>query len=276
MDYQKIVVQLNPDTQDFRDIFMASVGELGFDSFIEETDHLQAFIPANLWDESLLVADMFQPMFELIWKAELIPDQNWNEVWEKNYFKPLLIKDQCLIRAPFHNDYPKAKYEIVIEPKMAFGTGNHETTSLVIEQILEMEFDGKSVLDMGCGTGVLSILASMKGAKYIKAIDIDKWAYESTVENAEINNCPNIKGFLGDASSVGDGTFDVVFANIHKNVLIEDMPVYASAMSDGAQLFLSGFYSEDLDDIKNAADKNELQFQSYSQKNNWVVAVFSK
>ncbi len=276
MDYQKVTVKLNPDTQDFRDVFMASVGELGFDSFVEEDDHLEAFIPAPLWNESLLVNEMFQPMFSLEYEVELIPEQNWNEVWEKNYFQPLLISNQCLIRAPFHKDYPIAKYEIVIEPKMAFGTGNHETTSLVMEQILEMDFEGKTVLDMGCGTGVLSILASMKGAEKIKAIDIDKWAYESTVENAEINKCPNIEGLLGDASLLGKEQYDIVFANIHKNVLINDMSKYASVMHSGSKLFLSGFYTQDLEDIKNAALKEELQFNSHASKNNWVVAIFER
>ena len=276
MDYQKVVVRFNPDNQDFRDVFMASVGELGFDSFVEEDDHIQAFIPANLWNESLLAADMFQPMFAMSWEMELIPDQNWNEVWEKNYFKPLLIADQCLIRAPFHTDYPEAKYEIVIEPKMAFGTGNHETTSLVMEQILKLDVKGKSILDMGCGTGVLAILASMCDAKKIKAIDIDKWAYESVVENAEINHCNNIEGALGDASLLGDEQYHIIFANIHKNVLIEDMPKYDSVLKAEGLLFMSGFYTHDLDDIKATANSLSLTFQYFESRNNWVVAAFKK
>jgi ribosomal protein L11 methyltransferase len=204
----------------------------------------------------------------------LIKDQNWNEEWEKNYFKPLLIADKCLVRAPFHTDYPNAEYEIIIEPNMAFGTGNHETTSLMIEHLLEMDLNAKSLLDMGCGTGILSILASMKGCSSIVAVDIDKWAYEGTIENSKLNNIDNIEALIGDVSSVENTHFDIVLANIHKNVLIDDMPKYKTLLNKNGLLIMSGFYDHDLVDIERIAVS--LGFKSHKKKikNRWVAIAY--
>lgn len=277
MNYQKVKIKITPFQEWLRDVLSAQLAEIGFDSFIETEDGLEAFVPESLYDESnmLAILDNYSDNFEFETEAELIPEQNWNEVWEKNYFQPLLIGD-CLIRAPFHSDYPSAKYEIVIEPNMAFGTGNHETTSSIIEQILITDLADKKVLDMGCGTGILAILASMKGAREITAIDIDKWAYEATVENAQINNCPNIKAFQGDASLLGNESFDVIFANIHKNVLLNDMPAYCQVLKPGGNLIMSGFYQHDIPDIKEKAEQLGLKDAGYVEKNKWVAYSFTK
>ncbi len=161
--------------------------------------------------------------FSLKSTRETIESKNWNEEWEKNYFKPLVIAGKCVVRAPFQPNFQKRKYEIIIEPNMAFGTGNHETTSMMLEYILNEDLNNKTVLDMGCGTGILSIMASMKGAKKITAIDIDEWSFKGTQENAALNNIKNIDVKHGDASLLGDETYDFIFANIHKNVLIADI-----------------------------------------------------
>lgn len=278
MNYQKITFSLTPESQDFRDILMASLAEIGFESFTENDETLDGYIPEPAFDANQLQALDFSPLFTFEWNSELIPDQNWNEVWEKNYFKPLLVANKCLIRAPFHTDYPQADYEIVIEPKMAFGTGNHETTSLVMEYILENDYTNCEVLDMGCGTGILGILASMRGAKHVTSIDIDSWSFESTSENSELNQRHNVTALLGDAALLTNFQehFNWIFANIHKNILISDVATYSQAMKPNAHLVMSGFYNEDLNDIRDAAKAQNLEYLSHKTNNNWVAALFIK
>ena len=276
MEYTKVSCFLEPDSEINREILTAQMGELGFDSFSETDKTIEAFIPSSAFTEDVLQSESLKdnPLFKVRFQTEVIPDQNWNEVWEKNYFKPLLVENRCLIRAPFHTDTPKAEYEIVIDPRMAFGTGNHETTYLMISAILSQDLQGKQVLDMGCGTGILGILASMRGAETVKAIDIDEWAYNNTLENAEINNVTNIDVFQGDANFLGKHKFDVVYANIHRNILLQDLPIYASVMCKEAEIIMSGFYLEDLPTISAKAEEVGLKPASYQERNNWVAARF--
>ena len=276
MIYTQISFKISPDTQENREILVAMLSELPFESFDETPEFVLGYIPgesANL-EEINLVTSLLP--FSVFTENEMIPDQNWNEVWEKNYFKPLLIGNRCLVRAPFHTEYEQAEFELVIEPKMAFGTGNHETTTLVAEQILEMDLTGKTVLDMGCGTGILGMLASMKGAKSVTAIDIDTWSFESTVENARLNNIFNLETKLGDARLLGDELYEIIFANIHKNVILTDLPVYESVLQSGGKLYLSGFYTQDMPDVKAKAESLGLIETGFQEKNNWVVYSFEK
>ncbi|MCF8362318.1 MAG: 50S ribosomal protein L11 methyltransferase [Prolixibacteraceae bacterium] len=274
MDYQKVTLSLTPDNQDFRDILMAELAEAGYESFVENENDIEAYITAPQYDAETLRNDINQNFFSISFKNELIPDQNWNKVWEENYFKPLVVANKCVVRAPFHKEFPNAEYEIVIEPKMAFGTGNHETTSLMMEYILESDMKNKTVLDMGCGTGILAMLASMKGAKSVTAIDIDEWSYESTKENADNNNCNNIEACQGDASLLGNEKYDIIFANIHKNVLIEDMETYQTVLNNGGLLFMSGFYEHDYKDITDKAKELGFKPNGYKTKNKWVAAMY--
>jgi ribosomal protein L11 methyltransferase len=278
MDYFKITIHITPFQEWLCDVLTAQMGEIGFDSFISTETGFEAYIPVQNYIETDLhfMLSAFQEDFDIKTDKELIKSQNWNEVWEKNYFKPLVINNECVIRAPFHTDFPKAKYEIIIEPNMAFGTGNHETTSMMVESILETEMENKSVLDMGCGTGILGILASMKGAKTITAIDIDEWSVNGTTENAELNQIQNIEIKLGDAGLLTRQKFDIIFANIHKNVLIADLPVYAKHLNPNGSIFLSGFYKEDIPDIKLQAEKQELSDAGFKLKNNWIAYKFTK
>lgn len=278
MDYNKIIIKITPFQEWIRDILNAQLAEIGFDSFVDSETGVEAFIPAKNYNEKDLknVLAIYSDNFSFEIHQEFIPDENWNEQWEKNYFKPLVIAGECMIRAPFHKTYPKAKYEIVIEPNMAFGTGNHETTATIIESILKNDLSGKTILDMGCGTGILSILSSLKGAKKITAIDIDKWSYEGAMANAVLNNITNIDVKLGDASLLGNEEYDLIFANIHKNVLLQDMETYYAVLNNGGTIILSGFYTEDIQDIKAKAKYLGLTDDGFVEKNNWVAHSFVK
>ena len=278
MDYYKITIEITPFEDWLRDVLVAQLGEIGFDSFLETETGTEAFIPVQSFIEVdlELVLNSFQDRFSFSTKKELIKSRNWNEEWEKNYFKPLVINNECVIRAPFHTDFPKAKFEIIIEPNMAFGTGNHETTSMMVETILENNMEQKNVLDMGCGTGILGILASMKGAKNVTAIDIDEWSFNGSNENAALNNIHNMTVKQGDASSLGDEKFDIILANIHKNVLLSDMSAYSEVLNQGGLMVMSGFYTEDIQDIKSKAESLGLNDNGFKTKNNWVAYSFKK
>jgi len=277
MEYTKINCSLQPDTETNREILIAELGSIGYESFTETDELVEAYIPTIDFSDNALVnllsIDFQNSKFS--YTSEIIPDQNWNEVWEKNYFQPLIIANHCLIRAPFHTNYPKAKYKIVIEPGMAFGTGNHETTSLMISEILKQDLTGKTVLDMGCGTGILSILASLRGADSITGIDIDSWAIKSTTENAALNNVSNFEVILGGAEALPDKKFDFIYANIQRNILLNDMPQYCKVLKKNGKLIMSGFYIDDLESIKERAIGLGLQFNRFSENEKWVAVVFT-
>lgn len=277
MEYIKLNCHLQPDTETNREILVAELGNIGYESFTETDELVEAYIQtADFSDDALIhLFPVDFPGFQLSWTSEIIPDHNWNEVWEKNYFQPLVIADRCLIRAPFHTDFPHAEYEIVIEPGMAFGTGNHETTSLMISEILQQDLKGKAVLDMGCGTGILGILASMRGADTVTGIDIDNWATKSTIDNATYNNIFNLEVIQGGAEALPDKNFDVIYANIQRNILLNDMSQYCKVLKQGGELIMSGFYIEDLEPIKIRAVELGLQFNRFSEIDKWVAAVFT-
>ena len=276
MDYYKIDINIVPFEEWLRDVLVAQLGEIGFDSFVELENGIEAYIPTSVFKDTDLefVFDSFKDDFTFTAMKQLIKSQNWNKVWEKNYFKPLVIRDECVIRAPFHTDYPRAKYEIVIEPNMAFGTGNHETTSMMLEYILENDFKNKTVLDMGCGTGILGILASMKGAEKVTAIDIDEWSFNRTKENSALNQIKNIEVKQGDANLLEDENYDIIFANIQRNVILSDLQVYVKCLNKNGKIFLSGFYTDDIQAIKEKAESQGLNDNGFKNKNNWVALCF--
>jgi len=278
MDYRKVTVNISPFEEWLSDILTSQLGESDFESFVSTETGFEAFIPENLFQEETvkMVLEPFSENFEFEILSEKIEDRNWNEEWEKNYFKPLVVAKECVVRAPFHTDYPEAKYEIVIEPNMAFGTGNHETTSMMLEYILENDFENTMVLDMGCGTGILGILASMKGAGKITAIDIDKWSFNGAKENAALNNIKNMEVKPGDVTLLGREKYNFIFANIQRNVLLADIPAYSECLDKDGKIFLSGFYTDDIPAIKNRAEEFGLKDSGYKQKNNWVAHVFTK
>ncbi|MCM4154769.1 50S ribosomal protein L11 methyltransferase [Gramella sp. AN32] len=253
------------------EILIAELGYLGFESFVENEDGVLAYIPVEEYEEDLLVnVHILQSdEFEITYSKKEIERVNWNEEWEKN-FQPILVDDICTVRAPFHAK-PDTEFDIIIEPKMSFGTGHHATTHLMIRHILENEWIDTSVLDMGCGTGVLAILTAMKGASKIDAIDIDNWCYINTLENAERNSCDFINVEEGGAELLNDRSYDMILANINLNILLKDMPVYATCLKEGGKIFLSGFYEGDLPAIKKSLEVNGLKFRDYLEKDNWIA-----
>lgn len=259
------------------EILIAELGEKAFESFEETAIGVSAYVQKTLWTEDIL-EDIFilqSDQFTITYRKEDIEQVNWNEEWEKN-FNPIDVEGICYIRAPFH-EKTQAKYDIVIEPKMSFGTGHHETTYMMVRQILTNNMQDKVVLDMGCGTAILAILAAMRGAKQVDAVDIDNWCYLNSMENVARNACTTIEVFEGDASIlVGEPKYDVVVANINRNILLNDMDIYIRTMKDNAEIYFSGFYTEDIPSIKKAAEEKGLTFENQLEKNNWVSLKFKK
>jgi len=256
------------------DILIAELGEEGFESFVETEKGISAFIQKKDWHKDILknIQILNSGEFRITFTYEEIEQVNWNTEWEKN-FEPIIVNDTVSVRAPFHEktDLP---YDIVIEPKMSFGTGHHETTHLMIQQLLNVDLTDKTVLDMGSGTGILAIMAELRGAKSVDAIDIDDWCYENALENATRNNCTKIRVFKGDAALLADKNYDMIIANINRNVLINDLPVYYKCLNKGGVLLLSGFYREDIPFIKKAATGLGLKESDVLEKNNWISLKF--
>lgn len=261
-----------------KDLFIADLADLGFESFEDSEHGFLAYIPTAQYDmqalETLLLT--LPSGFEAEYAYREIEPENWNAVWESN-FEPITIGGQCHVRALFHPAQPAYPYEIVIHPKMAFGTGHHQTTSLMVEYILEDDFEGKRVLDMGSGTGILAIMAIKRGAREADAFDNDPVCVDSVLENAALNQVDAIRTRCGSAELIAGETYDVILANINRNILLEHLPAYAAALEAGGALYLSGFYAgEDLDMLSDKAAGLGLAFDSAKQQDNWVAARYLK
>ncbi|WP_335974513.1 50S ribosomal protein L11 methyltransferase [Gaetbulibacter jejuensis] len=256
------------------EILIAELGYAGFESFVETEEGVTAYIQKEEWSETILddIQILNSDEFEISFSFEDIEQTNWNEEWEKN-FTPIVVDEKCSVRAPFH-DKTNTEYDIIIEPKMSFGTGHHETTHMMIQYILNNDFKNKSVLDMGCGTGVLAILAEMKGAKPIDAIDYDNWCYLNSLENVERNNCEHITVLEGDASLLVDKHYDVIIANINRNILLNDLDKYVACLNKNGMLLLSGFYKDDIPVLEAECNKHMLKLVETLEKNHWVALKF--
>jgi ribosomal protein L11 methyltransferase len=268
--YDFKVNPLQPGTE----ILIAELGYAGFESFVETEEGVIAYIQKDDWNEHILkdINILNSDEFKIEYTFSEIEQINWNSEWEKN-FDPIEVDRKCTVRAPFH-PAKNFEYEIVIEPKMSFGTGHHETTFMMLQFILENDFKNKTVLDMGCGTAVLAILAEMRGASKLDAIDIDEWCFENSMENIQRNDCKNISVYLGDASLLSDREYDVIIANINRNILLNDMRTYMESLNDVGELYLSGFYLEDLPIITETCNNLGFTFVENKEKNNWVAAKF--
>lgn len=277
MNYKELTFTVSSTEDYYRDLLINCLSEIGFDTF-EETDHgFKAYIPALDYSNDQLnqALEEYKGIISFSYDEKDIPYKNWNEVWESN-FEPLEISDQCYIRATFHPTRPEFKYEIVIDPKMAFGTGHHQTTSMMMQWMLEEDFQNKSVLDMGCGTGILAILASKLGASDIVAIDNDPLCYESTLENTSLNMTENVSALCGSDDTIPVRRFDIILANINRNILLDQLARYAEALNDNGSIFLSGFYDgADLDMISKKALQFNLKYIGHKSDSNWVAAKYS-
>ncbi|RCH53889.1 50S ribosomal protein L11 methyltransferase [Mucilaginibacter hurinus] len=278
MDYYELHFKLESAEEYQQDLLINELADLGFDTFEDVDDGFKAYIPAlqlslqGVEDRLLLYRDMFGFSYE----TNLIPQKNWNQEWESN-FEPIQIQDKIFVRATFHAARPEFPYEIIIDPKMAFGTGHHQTTSMMLELMLENDFAGKAVLDMGCGTGILAIMASKLGASAITAIDYDPVCYDSTLENAALNNVANITALCGSKEVIPNEQYDSILANINRNILLDQMQRYSEVLKPQGEIYFSGFYEKpDLDIIADEARKYGLTHITHKKKQDWVAVKFVK
>ena len=272
IEYAFKVIPKEPTTE----ILIAQLGFVGFESFVENEDGLNAYIQESDWSESILdtIQILQSDEFIISYTRNTIEQINWNSEWEKN-FNPIQVKNTINVRAPFHENL-NLKYDIIIEPKMSFGTGHHETTHLMLEHLLDLDLQHKKVLDMGCGTGILAIFSEMKGAQPIDAIDIDNWCYENSIENINKNNCEHISVYQGYASLLAKKKYDLIIANINRNILLNDMSTYCKSLKKEGCVLFSGFYQEDIPVIDKAASELGLVMSNALERNNWVALKYLK
>ncbi len=270
LGYEFKVKPLQPATE----ILIAELGYAGFESFVENDEGVIAYIQEGDWNETILddIHILNSEAFEITYTWKKIEPTNWNAEWEKN-FNPIEVDGLCTVRAPFH-EVPNTKYDIIIEPKMSFGTGHHQTTHMMIQHLLKNNLVDKTVLDMGCGTGVLAILAEKCGASQLDAIDIDNWCYINSLENVERNQCKNITVYEGDASLLNGKHYDCIIANINRNILLNDIKVYAGCLNKNGLLFLSGFYEEDIPMIEAECKTHMLKLDEIIEREGWVALKF--
>ena len=279
-DYTKVKFTVTPNEEVATDVLAALLAEVGFESFVPEEEGMSAYVPQALHNEesiAAVVAEFPIEGFTITYESEFIEGEDWNAQWEKNYFQPIVLGEDCVIHSTFHTDVPKARYDILIDPKMAFGTGYHQTTCHMLRAILASDMKGKSVLDMGCGTALLAILARKHGATDVVAIDIDEFAYENAKENIVLNGTPDIEVRLGGAEAIKESDcFDFVIANINRNILLMDMVNYVRCMHSGSQIFISGFYTEDMEVLKEEASRHGLRYLDYAENDRWAMMRFVK
>ncbi len=278
MDYIELKLTLNPYTEELSEILISELGDLGFDSFTETENGFYAYAPVNAYKQQQVayMISTYKEQVKIDVEQSAVKTQNWNAVWESN-FSPIIVDNRCVIRAPFHHDCPKLEFDIVIEPKMSFGTGHHDTTYLMAEWLLNSPVEELTVLDMGCGTGILAIIAALKNASSVDAIDIDEWPYENTIENAKVNGVGNqINAMLGDASLLSTQRYDLILANINRNILLQDIQRYTTTLKKGGKLVVSGIFTEDIPVIEAEAQRNGLRKLEDKSRNQWARVVFCK
>lgn len=278
MNYVSVYVKLPEASPEKLEIVIAELFDAGFEGFLETSTGVAAYIPEDLFNKLNLsqLHFMRNPEFGQVgFEKEFIIEKNWNELWESNY-EPVLIQKKIIVRTPFHKIKEKYDLEVIIEPKMSFGTGHHETTALMMEQMLATDMANKNVLDMGCGTGILSILALLMGAESVIAVDLNEWACENTRENVMKNHVGNIQVLSGDSSIISGRKFDIILANITKNVLIEDIPVYSKSLVSKGHLIMSGILAVDSEEIKKTCNAAGLIFEADQQKKDWIAVKFKK
>lgn len=264
-------------TEEEAEIVMALLGQTEFESFTTEAFGVKAYIQTKLIETEAIESILFsiKHLYEFELEVKALEDQNWNEKWEKDY-EPVFVNEQCVIRAPFHQINPSPEFDIIVEPKMAFGTGHHETTFLVSDFLFSEKIRNKTICDAGTGSGVLSIIASKLGAKSIFAYDIDEWSYKNTMENIKINKVKGVEVKQGKVDLIKGKIFDTILANINRNILLNDVEAFSQSLNLKGRIIVSGFYSQDLPIIRDTFAKNNLILDTFRSKNNWIAAIFVK
>lgn len=276
MNYIELAVNVEPKEQG-SDVLIAQLAELGFESFVETEKGFNAYIqePDFNLQQLNLALSFYSDFFKFNYSSTIIQQQNWNKEWETN-FQPIDVDGKCYIRAPFHEAQKGFVYDVMIEPKMSFGTGHHSTTQLMIQKLMQLDVKNKSLLDMGCGTGVLAIVASMMGANPITAIDIDDWSYENTIENCGKNNINNVLVHKGNAQILAGKRFHSILANINKNVLLKDLPIYTEVLEKSGNLIISGFFETDVGELSAKATEQGLTLKDKVTQEQWAMLHFIK
>lgn len=282
MDYKKVIFRTDECEEYATDLLAAELAEIGFESFEETGRGIIGYCPTALFSEEAMITVIANLEIEnptlIKYSISAVADQNWNAVWEQNGYEPIEIDDRCIIHASDKTVANSYQYDLIINPVQSFGSGYHQTTRMILRWILDHDLTGLDILDMGCGTAVLGILAAKRGVKSVTAIDIDQWAWQNAKDNCTANGITNAEILLGDATLL-DGCiirFDVVFANINRNILLADMPKYSSAMKVGATIVTSGYYLSDLEILREAAANNGLQYISHVSEEEWTAAIFHK
>lgn len=278
-DYTEVRIDMSPCNETMTDVMAALLCEHGYESFVPDESGMTAYIKLEDFDKKVLDEVTAELPFDtsVTVKCETVEGRDWNQEWEKNYFKPITVDGKCVIHSSFHTDIPSMPYDIVIDPKMAFGTGHHQTTTLIIRRLLELPLEGRSVIDMGTGTGILAILAAMRGAGPVTAIEIDEFAHVNAVENVSLNRHPEINVVLGDASALaGVEPVDLFLANINRNIIVGDLQVYASRLKEGGTMLLSGFYEDDIAIVLDEARKHGLEYMGHTVLERWSCLELKK
>ncbi len=278
-DYTEVRIDMSPCNETMTDVMAALLCEHGYESFVPDECGMTAYIKLEDFDRKVLDEVTAELPFDtsVTVKCETVEGRDWNQEWEKNYFKPITVDGKCVIHSSFHTDIPSMPYDIVIDPKMAYGTGHHQTTTLIIRRLLELPLEGRSVIDMGTGTGILAILAAMRGAGPVTAIEIDEFAHVNAVENVSLNHHPEINVVLGDASALaGVEPVDLFLANINRNIIVGDLQVYASRLKEGGTMLLSGFYEDDIAIVLDEARKHGLEYVGHTVLERWSCLELKK
>ena len=278
-DYTEVRIDMSPCNETMTDVMAALLCEHGYESFVPDECGMTAYIKLEDFDRKVLDEVTAELPFDtsVTVKCETVEGRDWNQEGEKNYFKPITVDGKCVIHSSFHTDIPSMPYDIVIDPKMAFGTGHHQTTTLIIRRLLELPLEGRSVIDMGTGTGILAILAAMRGAGPVTAIEIDEFAHVNAVENVSLNHHPEINVVLGDASALaGVEPVDLFLANINRNIIVGDLQVYASRLKEGGTMLLSGFYEDDIAIVLDEARKHGLEYVGHTVLERWSCLELKK
>lgn len=278
-DYVEVRIDLDPCSEDMTDVLAAMLADAGFESFVPDAKGMLAYVRSELYDESMAQIPEQLPFdCNATWTPVTIEGRDWNHEWEKNYFQPIVVGDRCVIHSSFHTDIPTCDYDITVDPKMAFGTGHHATTFLMISRLLDMDLRNRSVIDMGTGTGILAILAAMRGASSVTGIEIDRFAYENAIDNCALNSHSDITLICGTADNLAEVPYeaDLLLANINRNVITGDIDRYAAKFKEGGVMLLSGFYVEDIPVVQAAAGPCGLEMSDFTERDRWACLRFVK